>query len=172
MRNAVEMRSVVVMGVSGSGKSTIASALGQRTGVEFIDADWLHTPANLAKMSAGRALDDEERLPWLHLVGQRMKDVELERASSVVACSALKRIYRDVLRDYVPDAFFVMLDASLALLTQRITARRDGVLASLLTSQLATLEELKDDERGMRVDVASSPDEIVGLIVARLGSEE
>jgi gluconokinase len=171
MRNAVEMQSVVVMGVSGSGKSTIASALALRLGVEYVDADWLHTGASLAKMSSGQALDDEERLPWLHLVGQRMRDIELSDASSVVACSALKRIYRDVLRDYVADALFVQLVGPMELLAQRMSVRPAGVPASLLASQFATLEELNDDEGGVRIDVALSPDEIVEQIIIRLGRE-
>lgn len=171
MRNAVEMQSVVVMGVSGSGKSTIASALALRLGVEYIDADLLHTAASLAKMSSGEPLDDEERLPWLRLVGQRMKDVELSDRSSVVACSALKRIYRDVLRDYVADALFVQLVGSMELLNQRMSARPAGVPASLLASQFATLEELKDDEGGVRIDVTLSPEEIVEQIIFRLGRE-
>ena len=171
VRNAVEMQSVVVMGVSGSGKSTIASALALRLGVEYIDADWLHSAASLAKMSLGQALDDGERLPWLRVVGQRMKDVELDQRTSVVACSALKRIYRDVLRDFVADALFVELEGPLELLQQRMSARPAGVPASLLASQIATLEELNDDEGGMRIDVALSPDGIVERIVTRLGRD-
>ncbi len=165
------MQSVVVMGVSGSGKSTIASALALRLGVEYIDADWLHSAASLAKMSLGLPLDDEERLPWLRVVGQRMKDVELDQRSSVVACSALKRIYRDELRDYVADALFVELKGPKELLRQRMSARPAGVPASLLASQLAALEELSDDEGGMRINVALSPDEIVALVLTRLGRD-
>ena len=165
------MQSVVVMGVSGSGKSTIASALALRLGVEYIDADWLHSAASLAKMSLGLPLDDEERLPWLRVVGQRMKDVELDQRSSVVACSALKRIYRDVLRDYVADALFVELVGPMELLRQRVSARPAGVPASLLASQFATFEELTDDEGGVRIDVALTPDKIVDQIIRRLGRE-
>src|ERR1039457_7570105 len=104
------MRSIVVMGVLGSGKTTIASALAKRIGSEFIDADWLHTTENLAKMSAGHALDDADRFPWLHSVGIRRKNADREHLRCVVACSALKRTYRDILRAYAPDAFFVLLD--------------------------------------------------------------
>jgi gluconokinase len=167
-RKAERMRSVVVMGVSGSGKTTIATALAKRIGVEFIDADWLHTPENLAKMSQGHALDDVDRWPWLHSVGQRMNNVERDGQRCVVACSALKRSYRDILRDYVPDVFFVFLDGSFSELQARIAARSHGVPASLLTSQLADLEELQADELGVRIDISLRTDDIVDQIVNRL----
>jgi carbohydrate kinase (thermoresistant glucokinase family) len=162
------MRSIVVMGVAGSGKSTIASALAKRIGCKFIDADRLHTPENLAKMSAGHALNDVDRFPWLHSVGRRMKNVDREHLRCVVACSALKRTYRDILRDYVPDAFFVFLDGSLSQMQARIAARSHGVPASLLTSQFNTLERLQDDEQGIRIDISLSPDDIVNQIVDQL----
>ena len=102
-------RSIVVMGVSGSGKSTIAGALATRHGVPSIDGDSLHGPHNIVKMSDGQALSDAERTPWLNLVGQRFKEEVSASGGCVVACSALKRKYRDVLREYAPEAFFVML---------------------------------------------------------------
>jgi gluconokinase len=169
MKKASEIRSIVVMGVSGSGKSTIALAVASRVGAEFIDADWLHSPENVAKMSTGHALSDEDRWPWLNSVGQRIKDEESKHRSSVVACSALKRTYRDVLRQYVPNVFTVFLDAPAAVLQARVGDRKVGFMApSLLASQLAILQPLQNDELGMRVDIEASPDEIVNQIVAEL----
>jgi gluconokinase len=117
---AAQVRAIVVMGVSGSGKSTIALALATQIGAEFCDADWLHTPENLAKMSKGQALSDEDRWPWLHTVGEHMKHFESNARSSVTACSALKKSYRDVLREHVPDAFFVFLDGPFEVVQARI----------------------------------------------------
>jgi len=161
------VRSIVVMGVSGSGKSTIGSEVARRIDAEFIDADWLHSRENLTRMSTEHALNDEERLPWLRSVGQLMEEVASRASTSVVACSSLKRSYRDVLRKYVPDTFFVYLDGPKALIQARMNARRDSFMpTSLLESQFAILEVLQDDERGTSVDVSLSPDEIVGIIVA------
>lgn len=169
MNKASEIGSIVVMGVSGSGKSTIALALASRVGAEFIDADSLHSADNVAKMSTGHALSDEDRWPWLNSVGQRIKDQESNHQSSVVACSALKRTYRDVLRQYVPSVFTVFLDGPAAVLQARVDDRKVGFMApSLLASQLANLEPLQNDELGMRVDIEASPDEIVNQIVAEL----
>jgi gluconokinase len=157
------------MGVSGSGKSTIALALATQIGAEFCDADWLHPADNLAKMSTGQALGDEERWPWLHTVGQHMKRFESNRRSSVTACSALKQSYRDVLREYVPDAFFVFLDGPFEVIQARIDTRSHEFMPpSLVASQFETLEPLDDDERGMRVDIELDPDEIVSKIEAEL----
>lgn len=169
VRKAGLMRSIVVMGVSGSGKTTIASGLALRLGSEYIDADWLHSPESIAKMAAGQPLDDVDRSPWLHLVGQQMKKAESDEMRTVVACSALKRTHRDILREYVPEAFFVFLDGSLAQIRERIATRKSGVPASLLTSQFATLKGLQDDELGMRVDISLSPQEIIDQIVEKLG---
>lgn len=169
VRKAGLMRSIVVMGVSGSGKTTIASGLALRLGSEYIDADWLHSPESIAKMAAGQPLDDVDRSPWLHLVGQQMKKAESDEMRTVVACSALKRTYRDILREYVPDAFFVFLDGSLAQIRERIATCKSGVPASLLTSQFATLKGLQDDELGIRVDISLSPQEIIDQIVEKLG---
>jgi carbohydrate kinase (thermoresistant glucokinase family) len=164
------IRSIVVMGVSGSGKSSVASALAQRSGREFVDADWLHTSENLALMSSGHALDDEQRLPWLSDVGELMRDMQVRGQRPVVACSALKRAYRDKLREYVPELFVVFLDGSKRIVEERIGSRHhDFMPASLLDSQLAILEDLGDDERGMRIDISASVDELVEEIEARLG---
>jgi gluconokinase len=164
-------RSVVVMGVSGSGKSTIAMALSKRLGGEFLDADSLHSPENIAKMASGEALSDDDRWPWLKLVGERIKDYEEGHLSSFTACSALKRSYRDALRVVVLDLFFVFLDGSPAVIEKRIEVRASGYMpSSLLASQFATLEPLQPDERGLRLDANESPNEIVSLIVSQLSA--
>jgi carbohydrate kinase (thermoresistant glucokinase family) len=103
-------------------------------------------------------------------VGEQMKKAESDEKRTVVACSALKRTYRDILREYVPDLFFVFLDGSLAQIRERIATRNSGVPASLLTSQFATLKGLQDDELGIRVDISFSPQEIINQIVEKLGA--
>jgi carbohydrate kinase (thermoresistant glucokinase family) len=157
------------MGVSGSGKSTIARALATKIGAEFCDADGLHTPQNLAKMAKGQALNDEDRWPWLHALGQQMKQFESNAQSSVTACSALKKSYRDVLREHVPDAFFVFLDGSFEVIQARLETRSHEFMPpSLLVSQFETLEPLGDDEVGTRVSIVRGPDEVVNELVAEL----
>jgi gluconokinase len=166
---AGKVHSVVVMGVSGSGKSTVGEELSRLLGAEFIDADWLHSPANIAKMSTGHELSDEDRWPWLNSVGQLMQEVQARDSMEVVACSALKRSYRDVLREFIPDVFFVFLDGPLDIIQERTNARLGSFMpASLLASQFAILEPLEKDENGMRVCIASSPDEIVQAVLKAL----
>ncbi len=146
------MTRIVVMGVSGCGKSTIGSLLADRLGVPFLDADDLHPPANRAKMAAGVPLTDEDRWPWLRLVG-----AELASASGgiVVACSALRRAYRDLLRSFVPDVYFVHLVCSREQLESRLSHRVDHFMPlGLLDSQLATLEPLRAEEGGVTLDCA------------------
>ena len=167
MESAHEYQPLVVMGVSGSGKSTVAAALAQHLGYNFIDGDSLHSANNIEKMSNGVALDDEDRWPWLRAVGERLQgDVSRERGV-VVACSALKRAYRDLLRDYEPRLFFVFLDGPVSILQSRIDDRSEGFMApSLLGSQLATLEVLESDELGVRVTIEKSVDQIVDAVLA------
>jgi gluconokinase len=167
MRQHDDVRSIVVMGVSGSGKSTIALALSKSIGGEFLDADSLHTPESVAKMKSAIALGDDDRWPWLKVVGLRIREFEADRLSSSTACSALKRRYREVLRNLVPNLFFVGLEGSPALIASRVATRASGILPpALLGSQFADLEPLEADERGLRVDVALSPAQIVDLVVA------
>ena len=151
---------VVVMGVSGSGKSTVGAALAQRLGVPFEDGDDLHPPANIAKMSAGEALDDEDRYPWLEAIGEWLA---AHRATGgVVSSSALKRKYRDQLRRHVQDLEFLHLHGSREVIAARQATRPGHFMpASLLTSQFATLEPLAPDERGLVIDVAQPVDAIV-----------
>ena len=158
---------IVVMGVSGSGKSTVASALAAAIGGGYIDADDLHPPSNVAKMAAGMPLTDDDRMPWLRLVGAALAGPVEERPVTVVACSALRRVYRDVLRDAASRAFFVQLDADPALLATRLRSRTAHFMpATLLASQLATLEPLDPDESGIVIDAAAPLDDIVARATA------
>jgi carbohydrate kinase (thermoresistant glucokinase family) len=165
------VRSIVVMGVAGSGKTTVARALAARLNYAFIDADWLHSPENIEKMSSGHPLSDDDRYPWLHSVGRRIESEAPNQRGTVTACSALRRAYRDILRLYAPDAFFVYLEGSPEVIHARIESRRQEIISgSLLASQFAVLEPLREDERGMRVDIERSPEVIVNDIVAELAS--
>lgn len=149
---------VVVMGVSGSGKSTVGRALAQRLGVPFEDADRLHPPANVAKMTAGEPLTDDDRRPWLAKVG----DWLAAHPDSVVSCSALKRAYRDQLRVQRPTLLFLHLSAPAALIAERLAARPGHFMpATLLESQFDTLEPLGADERGVTVDISGCDAEAV-----------
>jgi gluconokinase len=150
---------VVVMGVSGSGKSTVGSALAQRLRVPFVDADTLHPPANIAKMTAGELLTDDDRYPWLDEVGEWLAD---HRDGGVVSCSALKRKYRDQLRAHCPHVEFLHLRGSPELIAGRLAARSGHFMpAALLQSQFGTLEPLGASEPGVTVDA----DQDVGAIV-------
>jgi gluconokinase len=150
---------IVVMGVSGSGKSTVGAALAQRLRVPFADADDLHPEANIAKMSRGEALDDHDRYPWLERVGAWLAE---HPDGGVMSCSALKRKYRDQLRHHAPATEFVLLAGSREVIERRQASRPGHFMpASLLTSQLATLEPLEPDEGGLVLDVNQSVDEIV-----------
>lgn len=154
--------SIVVMGVSGSGKSTIAAALAARLGGLYLDADDFHPAANVAKMSAGTPLTDEDRMPWLRVVGEQMAAQTERDRLPVIACSALRRRYRDMLREHGGEVFFVQLDGSPELLASRIGARVDHFMpASLLVSQLQSLEPLDADEDGMIVSIDQSVEHIV-----------
>jgi gluconokinase len=157
-------RPLVVMGVSGTGKSTVGAALARELGLPFVEGDELHPEANVAKMTAGIPLTDADRAPWLDRIA-----AELDRPV-VVACSALKRAYRDRLRAAAPDLVVVFLHGSRELLAERMAGRAGHFMpTALLDSQLATLEEPAPDEQAIPVDVALAPDEIVAAVVARLG---
>ena len=150
---------VVVMGVSGSGKSTVGAALAQRLGVPYVDADDLHPPANIAKMSAGQPLDDDDRRPWLDTLGEWLA---AHPDGGVVSCSALKRDYRDQLRGHAPEVAFLHLEGSREVIARRQAGRPGHFMpASLMDSQFATLEPLQADERGVTVDVDQGVDAIV-----------
>ncbi|SEP86910.1 gluconokinase [Arthrobacter sp. OV608] len=158
---------IVVMGVCGAGKSTVGAALAERLGAAFVDSDSLHPQANVEKMAAGTPLTDEDRWPWLDLVGAELASDHAD--GIVVACSALKRDYRDAIRAKAPSALFVQLQVELPLLQERV-AKRPGhfMPASLLTSQLETLEPLEADEAGLTVSTQEGIESTADAIVAQL----
>ena len=151
---------IVVMGVSGSGKSVVGAALAQRLRVPFADADDFHPSANIDKMRAGHPLDDSDRHPWLESLGVWLREHDL--SGGVMGCSALKRKYRDQLRHHNPRLEFLHLAGSRETIASRQASRPGHFMpSSLLTSQFATLEPLQPDEIGVVIDVAQSVDDIV-----------
>jgi gluconokinase len=155
---------IVVMGVSGSGKSTVGAALAQRLRVPFGDGDDLHPPANVAKMTAGQPLDDDDRYPWLEAIGEWLAD---HHDGGVMSCSALKRKYRDQLRRHCADVEFLHLSGAPEVIGKRQASRPGHFMpASLLQSQFATLEPLEPDEHGIVIDVDQDIDAIVDDYVA------
>jgi carbohydrate kinase (thermoresistant glucokinase family) len=158
---------VVVMGVQGSGKSTIAELLARRIGGRAVDGDRLHSPENVAKMAAGIPLDDADREPWLRTIGGIL---DAERDSGiVVVCSALRRAYRDLLRQVAPGTEFVHLYGSYELISARVNTRTHEYMPpGLLRSQFEILEPLEPDEAGIAIDVAATPEQIVADAVAYL----
>ncbi len=158
---------IVVMGVSGSGKTTVGQALAARLGTEFEDADNLHSAANIAKMSSGHPLDDADRWPWLQSVGTWLHEHE----HGVIACSALKRLYRDVIRQSADTSVFLYLAGDRQQLARRVSSRADHFMpGSLLDSQLATLEPLEGDEVGVTLDFSLPVEGIVDRFLADLGT--
>ena len=155
------------MGVSGSGKSTIGAALADRLGIPFVDGDALHPMTNVERMAAGIPLTDEDRWPWLKKVGEAM--AAASGTGIVVACSALKRSYRDAIRAAAPEALFVYLDGPRELLASRLGHREGHFMpATLLDSQLEALEPLGDGERGIVISIDHSPEAIVRTLLREL----
>jgi gluconokinase len=164
---------LVVMGVSGVGKSSVAAELVARTGWAFVEGDDLHTEANRAKMTAGRPLDDEDRWPWLRRIAGWIGEREADGRSAVVTCSALKRSYRDLLRDGHPSVRFVHLLAPPELIQARVDARQGHYMPpSLLESQLDTLEPLDPDEPGVGVDTTGTASEVAERALDAVRGEE
>ena len=162
-------RLVVVMGVSGCGKSTVGRLLAQRLQAEFLEGDSLHPAVNVARMAAGVALTDADRADWLQAIAQRLAAAQRARRALVVSCSALKRSYRDGLRRAAPDLAFVHLHGDAALLTERMRSRAGHYMpASLLASQLATLEAPAANEPARRFDAALPPEQIAAQAAAWL----
>ncbi|MDT0437520.1 MULTISPECIES: gluconokinase [Streptomyces] len=160
---------VVVMGVAGTGKTTIGPLLAARLGVPYAEGDDFHPPANIAKMSAGTPLDDADRWPWLDAIGTWAHG----RAGlgGVVSSSALKRAYRDRLRAAAPDVVFVHLSGDRALIEERMAHRRGHFMpTALLDSQFATLQPLEADEAGVAVGVDGTPEEITERAAAALAT--
>ena len=161
---------LVIMGVSGSGKTTIANLLSKRLGWIAAEADEFHPAANIAKMSAGTPLDDDDRWPWLYAIRDWMDTQAGNGRCTIVTCSALKRTYRDVLAQAAGDVHFIHLEGSSEVLAERMKTRSGHFMPpSLLPSQLSTLEPLAPDENGLRIDITDSPADIVDTVLRHLG---
>lgn len=160
---------MVVMGVSGSGKSTIAELLARELGWHFAEADEFHSPANIEKMRNGAALTDADRAPWLAAIAEFIDVARASETPTVVTCSALKRRYRDVIVGSRPDVALVYLEGEYDTIARRMSAReRHYMPVSLLKSQFDALEAPGADEHPIAVDVSRPPQEIVGTILAAL----
>jgi carbohydrate kinase (thermoresistant glucokinase family) len=163
------MTVVVMMGVSGSGKTTIADGVARRLGWRLIEGDKFHPPANVAKMHSGTPLTDADRWPWLEAIAREIDAIRARGESAVVACSALKRAYRDILIGDRRDVVLVYLQGSKALIGGRMAARRNHFMPpALLDSQFATLEEPAPDERPIVVSIEPAADAIIGAVVQKL----
>jgi gluconokinase len=159
---------VVVMGASGSGKTTIGTRLANAIHAEFADGDRFHPAANVEKMRNGIALADEDRWPWLAAIAAHIDQFRGSGRRAVIACSALKRSYRDILIGGRPDVRLVYLKGDQTLVARRIARRRHFMPAALLPSQFETLEEPGPDEHPIIVSIEPGPSEIVGRIIAGL----
>jgi gluconokinase len=169
---ANDISAFVVMGVSGSGKSTIASMLAQRLHWVYEDGDWFHPKSNIEKMHHGEPLNDEDRWPWLRAIAAWIDATRHAGSHGIVACSALKRGYRDILIGDRPDVRLIFLKGERDLIARRIAARADHFMPStLLDSQFAALEEPQADERPIVVSIVPHPREIVEAIVSELPIE-
>jgi carbohydrate kinase (thermoresistant glucokinase family) len=163
-------RVIVLMGVSGSGKSTVGNALASALGWEFRDADSFHPPANVEKMSRGVPLTDEDRAPWLAAIAAWIDERLATGNTGIVSCSALKRAYRKVLLDGKPGVGLVHLRGHFDLIAARMAARRGHFMpASLLRSQFQTLQEPGPDERALAVSIDPPAEKIVQEIIAAFG---
>jgi len=168
--SADDIAVLVVMGVSGSGKSTIASMLAHRLHWIYEDGDWLHPKSNIDKMHHGEPLTDADRGPWLHAIAEWIDATRRTGNHGIVACSALKRAYRDILIGARRDVRLVFLQGERDLIAQRIAARADHFMPpGLLDSQFEALEPPQADERPIVVSVVPHPREIVEAIVQKLG---
>ena len=160
---------LVVMGVSGSGKSTIADHLAKRLGWRYEDGDRFHPPANVAKMSAGHPLTDEDRWPWLRAIADEIDRLAAAGERAVIACSALKRAYRDILVHGRDDVRIVFLQGTQELIAARLVARKGHFMPSgLLASQFKTLERPEADERPIIASIDAPVEKIVDDIVTQL----
>jgi gluconokinase len=157
---------IVIMGVAGCGKTSVGEALGHAIGAPFIDGDALHPQSNIDKMAAGSPLKDEDRWPWLDEVGDALANA---KTTLIIGCSALRRAYRDRIRDKAGPVIFIHLSGSRELILQRMASREGHFMpVSLLDSQFATLEPPQADERFLTVDIDQPLEEITAGIVARL----
>lgn len=160
---------LVIMGVAGCGKTTVARILAGRLGWPMAEADDFHPPLNIAKMASGTPLTDEDRWPWLRAIRNWTTRQDQAGKSTVVTCSALKRVYRDVLREAEGRVRFVHLNGSADLIGDRLERRTGHFMPpTLLPSQFEILEPLGDDEDGVRIDVSASPEEVAEAVLRQL----
>jgi len=159
----------VVMGVSGAGKSKIGARLADALGVPFLEGDSFHPPENVARMSAGIPLNDDDRAGWLHALSAEIGRARERGEGLVLSCSSLKRRYRDLLRGADPDLRFAYLHGERAVLEQRMRSRPGHYMpASLLDSQLRDLEPLQADEAGVQLDLTQTPQQLIDTILKSL----
>jgi len=162
----------VIMGVSGAGKSRVGRDLAEALSVEFVEGDQYHPPENVARMAAGVALTDDDRVGWLTALAERLREARAAGAGLVLSCSALRRPYRDLLRTGDPDVRVVWLDGPRALLAERLAGRRGHFMPpALLDSQLATLEIPAVDEAAWRCDISRPPEAIIAALLTRIAAE-
>jgi gluconokinase len=158
----------VVMGVTGSGKSTVGVKLANALGVDFVEGDDYHPLENVKRMASGIPLTDDDRAGWLRALAMRIREANEAGKGLVITCSALKRSYRDILRAGAPELRFVFLNGSGELIAERLTGRRGHFMpASLLDSQVATLEAPAPDEHALAYDITEPPQKIVDDLVTR-----
>ncbi|HEX3346590.1 MAG TPA: gluconokinase [Acetobacteraceae bacterium] len=169
MTPELEPQVLVVMGVSGSGKTTVAHKLAERLGWPFLEGDDLHPPSNVAKMASGIPLTDEDRLPWLHAIAAWIDERLAGHEPGVVTCSALKHAYRVILVGDRPHVRIVYLQGGKALIARRLSNRKGHFMPpTLLDSQFATLEEPGPDEHPLVVHLGGSPDDEADAVIAAL----
>ena len=172
MSDRTPHHALIVMGVSGSGKSTIAAALAERLQWTFRDGDSFHPASNVAKMSAGQPLTDEDRWPWLQAIADEIARTIQDGGRLIVACSALKRVYRSKLTGERDDVTFVYLDGSRELILSRLGARKDHFMpTTLLDSQFVTLEPPAPDENAITVPIDGDVGSIVSDITGKLAPD-
>jgi gluconokinase len=165
----IDSLTLVLMGVSGTGKSRVMPALAERLGAVSAEGDTFHSAANVAKMAAGIPLDDDDRWPWLRSIAKWIDERERENSDAVITCSALRRRYRDLLRDGHPSVRFIHLTVPTTVLERRLAARTGHYMPpSLLPSQLHALEPLGADEPGFEVVADRPPADLADEIIARL----
>jgi len=161
---------IIVMGVSGSGKTTVAQGIATAMGWEFAEGDAFHPEANLAKMASGDSLTDEDRWPWLRAIGAWIDEHNRSGTSAVITCSALRRVYRDQLREGRPSVRFFHVTADPALIEERMEHRKGHFMpTSMLPSQLAALENLQTDEPGLVVSAAGASESVLHSALKALG---
>lgn len=168
---ATNVSAMVVMGVSGAGKSTIGAMLARRLGWEYEDGDWFHPQSNIDKMHAGKPLTDEDRWPWLRAIAQNIDETRERGGQAIIACSALKRAYRRILIGERTDVRLIYLKGDRNLIARRLAIRYGHFMPpQLLDSQFAALEEPQADEHPIVVSIDAPPRAIVETIMAKLGA--